>query len=214
MEVQFSILSPSIRPEYLDVTQKCLELQTFQNFEWLVEVGLRNRGCTLATDLNRMLRRAKGSRIIMLQDCIRIEPDTLEKIDTLPNEFYTFPVGKVDEFGDNPRWDWRDQEEHQGKITPNLWEADFAAAPLQAFIDIGGYDERFNEGWSWDNVEVAWRAQAAGYAFYNSKIVHGIAWDHDKFTENPWRKTLPLNDKRAEETRNRAFQGDFKLDYI
>jgi len=209
---KISVLTPSIRPEYLDITQECLENQTFTDFEWLVEVGLRNRGFRLPSDLNLMLKRANGERIVMLQDCIKIEPDTLERINELPNLFYTFPVGKVDQFGDNPRWDWREYKSWE--VDALHWEADFASAPLKAFYDIGGYDEDYNNGWSWDNVDIGHRAQAAGYKFYCDNTIRGIALDHDKFKPNPWRTERELNDKRAEATWYRAQRGDYKLNYL
>lgn len=207
-----SVLSPSIRPEFLHLTQECLEQQTFTDFEWLVEVGMRNRGFMLPTDLNKMLKRAKGERIVMLQDCIQILPNALEKIAALPNEMYTFPVGKVLKTGDNPKWDWR--VGITGEIPAHSWEADFACGPAQAFFDVGGYDEDFNNGWSWDNVEIGWRIAATGRKMYCEPSIRGIALDHDALRENPFRNKLPNNDKKAEETRRKASRGEYKLNYL
>lgn len=208
-----SVLTPSIRPEFLNITQECLEKQTFQEFEFLVEIGLRNRGFMLPSDLNKMLKRAKGDRIVMLQDCIKIEPDTLARINELSNELYTFPVGQVMNFEDAPEWDWR--IDHPGELLgPNYWEADFACAPKQAFFDIGGYDERFNGGWSWDNVEVGYRMYRAGYKGFCESTIKGVALKHDKIRENPFRGKLVSNDFKAQETKYRADRGDYKLDYL
>lgn len=143
----------------------------------------------------------------MLQDCISIDEFVLEDIAELKSKhLYTFPVSK------GGKWDWR--EKNNGTITPNMWEADFAAAPRQAFFDVGGYDEAFNNGWSWENVEIAWRMQAAGYKFYCEPSICGEAIDHDKELEHPFRDKLPNNDKRAEETRREASRGKFKLNYL
>jgi hypothetical protein len=208
-----SVLTPSIRPQFLDITQRCLENQTFTDFEWIVEVGLRNYGYRLPSDLNRLLSRANGDRIVFLQDCIHIEPNALERIDMLPNHMITFPVGQVMSFGDEPSWDWR--KHHDGSITPNQWEADFAAAPTQAFFDVGGYDESFNKGWSWENVEIAWRIRATDkYPFLCYSPIAGIALQHDAIIENPFRNKRENNDKRAEETRAKASRGEFLLNYL
>lgn len=207
-----SVLTPSIRPQFLDITQRCLEEQTFQDFEWLVEIGFRPNGFTLPSDLNRMLRRAKGERIVMLQDCIHVLPNALEKIAALPNEFTTFPVGKVMTLGDEPKWDWRAHQTWE--VQPHQWEADFAMAPTKAFFDIGGYDEEFNKGWSWDNVEVGWRAAAAGYHFHCNNTVRGVAIDHDALVPNPFRGRRENNDRRAAETKKRADRGDYRLGYL
>lgn len=206
-----SVLTPSIRPEYLHMTQECLEKQTFTDFEWLTELGLRNRGFTLPTDMNKMLKRAKGDRIVSLQDCIRIEDDTLERINALPNELYTFPVGQ--EENGTIEWDWR--IDHGGDLLgPHYWEADFACAPTQAFFDVGGYDEEFNKGWSWDNVEIARRIYRTGRKGYCEPSIRGVAIRHDKIKTHPFRGVRESNEKRAEESKYRCDRGDFKLSYL
>jgi GT2 family glycosyltransferase len=212
--MKFSVLTPSIRPEFLDITQETLEKQTFQDFEWIVEVGLRNRGHSLNKDLNKMLKRSKGDQIIMLQDCIRIEEHALERIAKLnPSYFFTFPVGKVLKWEDMPLWDWRKKPESLD-IQPHYWEADFATAPRKAFFDIGGYDEEFDNGWSWENVALAWRAYFAGYRFMVEPNIPSIAIDHDKIKENPWRGKLVNNTERSNEAIKKAERGNFRLNYL
>jgi GT2 family glycosyltransferase len=216
--MKISILTPSIRPEFLNITQKSLEEQTYTDFEWLVEVGLHQGRFTLPEDMNKMLKRAKGDIIVSLQDCISISPDALEKIASLAfaQTGYTFPVGKSKEglFGKNVKWDWRKTRPMGDPITGNMFEIDFAAAPKQMFYDIGGFDERFCEGWSFDNVELAWRAVAAGYTFYHSTITEGVAVDHDAITPHPHRSSLPLNDAKARATARNAERGVYKLKYL
>ena len=76
-----SVLCPTIRPEGLKVFMESLENQTFDSFEVLVELGLPKKfGCDLSASLNRMLRRAKGDIIVMLQDYIKIPDNALEEI--------------------------------------------------------------------------------------------------------------------------------------
>lgn len=211
---KISVLTPSIRPQYLDITQKCLENQTLQDFEWIVEVGLKNRGFTLPSDLNKMLRRAKGERIVMLQDCIKIDNDALERIDTLENNMWTFPVAQTSDFVAGVyEWDWR--ANYSGILPgPHYWEADFAAAPTQAFFDVGGYDEEFNKGWSWDNVEIARRMYRAGWVACCHPGIMGVALKHDSLEEHPFRTARESNEKRAEESKYRCDRGDYKLSYL
>lgn len=213
---KITAITPSIRPQFLDITQKTLEAQTFQDFEWLTAIGLRNRGFTFPEDMNNMLRQAKGEIIVSLQDCIEIGADALERIAALSYErtAYTFPVGKKGDSGVS--WDWRkDQEQLLGtdEITPNMWEIDLASAPKSLFFDVGGFDERF-KGWGWDNVEIAWRAEAAGYKFMSSTVIEGIALDHDKLVEHPHRGKLPNNDALARETADNIRKGEIKLPYL
>lgn len=210
-----SIITPSIRPHFLDITQKCLENQTDQDFEWLVEIGLKNRGFTLPSDWNKLIRRANGDRIIMLQDCIKVPDNFVEEIRKLDHNIaYTFPVGKVKNWDDSPKWDWREIKQLVGKIDPHAWEIDFGSAPKSLFYDVGGFDEDFNNGWSWENVEIAYRAEKAGYKFELSQVVSGVALDHDAIEENPFRNKKANNDKRAEETRQRCNLGDWKMDFL
>lgn len=207
--VMISIITPSIRPQYLDKTQEALEQQTNQDFEWLVDVGLKNRGFTLPKDWNSLIRRARGDKIFILQDCIDIPNDAVEKIQTIDTDrrAYTFPILKV-----GTGYDWRKSEERE--ITPNMWEADLALASKSLFYDVGGFDEAFCQGWSWENVEIAWRAGAAGYKFHLSHTIEGTAIDHDKELRHPFRDTLPKNDAKANETMRKAERGNWKLNYL
>lgn len=178
--------------------------QTNQEFEWLVQIGFPNKH-TLSKDLNDLIRRAKGDKILILQDCISLEPDFLEKIQDIDVPT-TFPVIK------EGHKDWRCFVD--GEIEPFRWEADLAVSPTKMFFDVGGFDETFDEGWSWDNVEIAWRAKSAGYKFYcNSQLV-GNAIDHDKEILHPFRNTLKPNDWRANETMRQAEIGKYKLNYL
>lgn len=215
--MKLSVVTPSIRPHYLDITQKCLELQTYSNFEWLVEVGLRRNGFTLPKDWNKLIRRASGDIVVILQDCIAIPHDALERIAALPHDrmAYTYPVGKTQGDG-NVQWDWRKvKEDATGpELTANLWEIDYASAPTSMFFEVGGFDEDFCNGWSWENVEIAWRAFYAGYKFCVSRVTEGVALDHDAKAPHPFRNKLENNDQRANETRKRAERGDFRLSFL
>lgn len=189
-------------------------MQSFQDFEWLVEVGIPARGFTLPTDYNKMLRRAQGDIIVSLQDYIHIPRNALSRIAELnfDKTAYTFPVAKRTD-GPEAIFDWR-RTRPDGTIHPNEWEIDLGAAPIELFRDIGGFDERYCEAWGWDNVEVAYRAAAAGYRFHVSNETVGIAYDHDKHMKHPFRGVLPDNALRAQQTEYHAACGSFKLDYL
>lgn len=212
---KISIITPSIRPEFLDITQECLEKQTFQDFEWVVEIGLRNRGYTLPSDWNKLISRCKGDIIVMIQDCIRVDDDFLEKVSKLDfnKKAYTFPVSKVMKWGDEPSKDWRSFFESRA-IQPHQWETDLAAAPRDLFYTVGGFDEEFDKGWSWENVEIAHRASFAGYSFDVIQDMGGIALDHDRIKPNPFRGKRENNDQRANVSLAKAAIGDWKLTYL
>lgn len=208
------MITPSIRPKYLHISQECLEGQTDQDFEWHVELGLRNRGFTLPSDWNKLLRRCVDGWVFMYQDCIEIPNDAIEKIRKIPlgKTAYTFPLGKYQKDG-TIAYDWRINSEGRA-IEPQEWEADLAIAPLQMFKDIGGFDEEYNKGWSWENVEVAYRAAAAGYDFACSHTIIGKAIDHDANEEHPFRMKREPNSLRANGTYHMAKLGEYKLDFL
>lgn len=196
MKPRISVLTPTIRPEGLKVTQECLKQQTFTEFEWLVEVNHTGKH-DLNAAYNRMLKRAQGVLIVSLQDYIRVRPDFLERwwqaYEANRTSFMTAPVGKVNTFdaGDMPRWDWRAYRMNDtDTIRENefrCWEIDNGAAPLEALKKIGGFDERLDEWWSSDNVSVGKRAHLAGYTFKCIFDNPGIAFDHDLHMSHPFR---------------------------
>lgn len=164
--------------------------------------------------MNELLRRAKGEKVVIWQDAISCGSKFLEEINRLPclDTCWTFPVIK------DGKTDWRatgyENSRSISKIPPHYWETDLAMAPLKAFFDVGGFDESFDDGWSWDNVEIAWRLNAAGYVFFVDPNHLGNAVDHDKIVEHPFRGKLPNNDKKANETARQAERGKYKLDYL
>lgn len=208
---KITVVTPSIRPQYLGITFECLKRQTFKDFEWLIDVDMPSDKFLLPKAMNRLIKRAQGEIIVHLQDCIEIPENFLEHVNNSYNgDFVTYPVGKRN--GDNIEWDWR--KNNNRELTPNEWEADLAVCPKKALFDIGGYDEAFCDGWSWDNVEVAHRASAAGYKFRCDNTVAGVAIDHDKELKHPFRGVLKNNDWRARETEMLCRIGDYKKDYL
>lgn len=213
--MRISILTPSIRPEMVEVMKPAIEAQTFKDFEWLVDIEEPSSTFTLPAAMNRLLRKSQGEIIVILQDGISIPPDALESINNFSQYkkvAWTYPVGKQQ--GDRVKFDWRTGLDLMFDIQPNEWETDFASAPREMFFDIGGYDERFCNGWSWENVEVAWRAAAAGYTFKCNPEISAEAVDHDAIIEHPHREVLPPNDRLANLTRQNAEFGRYKLGYL
>lgn len=202
---KLSVLSPSIRPKGLEPVMQSLKEQTEQSFEWLVEVSCPWKGHDLNAAMNRLLRRATGDIIVIAQDYLTLPTDSLEKIADLhqvtEKTCFTYPVLKTNVLGDSSqelRGDWR--PEKNDYIPYYRWETDFASAPRQAFLDIGGYDEDFDKGWSWDNVNVAHRMKMAGYAFRCYPFIPATAWDHDRFEKHPFRGKKENGDLNQEKS--------------
>ncbi len=212
--IKISVLTPSIRPEGLKIVQECLARQTFKEFEWLTEIGIPGNGHSLNADYNRMLRRAKGELMVSYQDFLKIPDDGLERFwkayQENPRTFYTAPMGKVDSYDQElARWDWRNYNVF--KMKSSNWEIDWGSAPISALKEIGGFDEELDKYWSCDNVNVAFRAELAGYTFDNLIDNKAIALDHDKTQEHPFRKNFKpeFNDMRM-----KLFAEGLKIDYL
>src|SRR3990167_7074803 len=189
--MKISIICPSIRPKGLDVVQESLKNQIFQDFEFLVEIGLGIKP-DLNKALNKMLSRATGEVVVMWQDYIKAPKDALQYIvDHYEGHFVTYPVGKTLDWK-NIKYDWR--RGLVGEIAPNQWEADFASAPLKAFYDVGGYDEDFDRGWSSENVDLAERVELAGYKFFCDGGLVAVAYDHDVAQNHPFRSKKRYED--------------------
>lgn len=187
--MKISVCTPTIRPDGLKIVQECLSKQTFPSgkIEWLVEVGYGKHD--LNASYNRMIRRAKGDVFVSVQDYTNIPPDFLEKISKKYEEsdkrtFYTIPLGKTLDW-EKVEWDWRKYAE---KCIWNGWEIDAGFCPMDALWEIGGFDEKLDEKWSFDNVSVGYRAQAFGYNFGVFSGTEAVAFDHDKKENHPFRK--------------------------
>lgn len=178
-----------------------LRKQTLRDFEWLVEVNVSGE-TDFNQAMNRMLRRAKGDIIVSVQDYIAIPDNALEYIVSLPPAFYTFPIGKIINENDSPRWDWRESESRD--INFMEWEICFGAAPRDWLIAIGGFDEELDKAWGFDNVNTGLRASLAGYPMKCDNTIKAIAFDHDAVMSHPLKhkRDPKLHNDRLEYFRN------------
>lgn len=194
--MKISVLTPTIRPQGLHRVQESLRKQTFKDFEWLVEVGLGVEH-DLNKAYNKMIRRANGELIVFLQDYTSIPDDGLEKFWNFyvenKNTFTTAPLGKTID-GNEIKWDWR---KYKNEIDFQGWEIDWGACPKSALFDIGGFNEDLDKFWSFDNVDVAYRAKMLGYNFACIDNP-AIAIDHDAIEKHPFRhKYNPQNNNQS-----------------
>lgn len=213
--IHISVVTPSIRPEGLKIIQESLAKQTFKNWEWLVEIGVPEQGYSLNRDYNKLLKRAKGELIVSWQDFLKAPPEALQKFwnayQANPNTFFTAPVGKVLKWSDEPKYDWRINPESE--MDWMKWEIDFGSAPLKCLQAIGGFDEWLDEKtWTFDAVNVGFRADLAGYKFKHLPENKAIALDHDKIMEHPWREKNyhpEFHNQRLDE-----FRRGLRIDYL
>jgi glycosyltransferase involved in cell wall biosynthesis len=94
--MKISVVTPTIRPQYLNLTYECLKKQTFKNFEWLVDIDFPSDRFLLPKAMNRLLKRSQGEIIVHLQDCIKIPENFLEHVyNSYNGDFVTYPVGNA-----------------------------------------------------------------------------------------------------------------------
>jgi len=213
---KISVLTPTIRPEGLKPVMASLEKQVFKDYEWQVEVGMPWKGHDLNAAMNRMLRRAKGELIVIIQDYITFPSFALGEMWTQheaePLAFITYPMGKLDAKTGDIKYDWRYKGDYR-RIAGFEWETDFAMAPLQMFKAIGGYDEEYDAGWSWDNASVGIRGELAGYVPACNPAILAAAVDHDALFPHPFRGKNENGD--LHQRREKVYRdGGWKLNYL
>lgn len=196
MSKKISIITPSIRPKGLEVIFDGLKEQFTdrEEWEWLPRLSIPGENPDLCYQMNQALKEAQGELIVFLQDWIHITPDALETIWEAykDNEGYafTFPVGKVlnQDGSGKVKWDWRNAPRAEGPNIPWMhWEMDFAACPKHFITDAGGFDEEFDQGFGWEEKDLARRMANLSCKFMVFQDVKGKAWDHDQFHKHPYK---------------------------
>lgn len=190
-----TVITPSIRPEGLKIVEKSLEKQTFRDFEWIPKLDKPGYRSTLCKAFNGAIRDAKGALVIFVQDYIALPStalvEAMEAHRRYPESAYTFPVGKVDKLDYNDSditWDWRLKREQDQSVSYAEWEIDYGMIPTKFLRMVGGFDEEYDQGFGWENVDIAYRMYLKGVHFRVDPTVKGVAWDHDKYMEHPYKK--------------------------
>lgn len=180
-----TVITPSIRPYGLKMTFETLQKQTYKDFEWLPRLSIPGERSDLCYQMNQALKEAKGEIIVFLQDYIEVPENALQFIADLyehSEDAYTFPMIK------NGEKDWRCYDQNNKEIEPKKWEIDFGCAKRKEIEMAGGFFERYDEGFGWENVDLAYVMWKNGCTFrVNNEIVaHGE--DHDSFIEHPYKR--------------------------
>lgn len=210
LKPKISVITPTIRETGLQTVADGLRNQVFKDFEWLVDINITDKS-DLNQSLNKLINRAQGELIVCVQDYIRIPSDGLllfwQAYENNPRGFYTAPVGKTKDF-ETVKWDWRI---YTDKSDWMRWEIDYGSAPRSALKEIGGFDEKLDEYWGFDNVNAGLRAEMAGYTFHCLPTNKAFAYDHDAFIEHPFRKLRnpDFHNARLDEIRR-----GLKIDHI
>jgi len=224
------VLTVSKRKGWEQLASECMLNQTMHPRKWIVvheddlewpaepkpeiiKAPLKKYHSNLNASLNEGLRHCTAEYVLFYQDFIELQPNTIEKLVKAAEE----TKGFVTTATINP--DGNHDDRYTGLddirlIYPEQWETNVAIAPLKALRELGGFDEEYDKGWSWDNCSVAVRADMLGYNFYIDESIKPKLHFHVK--EPDADPTLELNDVRHEMSMAmiRAGKKPIKLNYL
>jgi glycosyltransferase involved in cell wall biosynthesis len=195
---------------------------------------------------NEGFRACVGDLIVCLQDYIWIPPDGLEKFwmhyENNPNilvsgvghqygkpskEDIKYPNGEITVFEhaytkrpDQRIWSDPRMRLDQGSFyetAPVNWEMNWASIPKKVIYDLGGMDEQYDyEGFAWDNVNIAQRAEMMGYKTYLDQTNECMGFDHDGWWPNPLKVEKKSPDKYHHKVIREMAEGKkpIKLEYL
>lgn len=189
---ELSVLTVSKRAGWEEQAYACLNNQTYKDYEWIVVSELplvvdhlkapnKIRTSNLNASLNHGLRHCNGRYVVFYQDFIIIAPGTLKRLVAAADKTGGFVTTATHEAG-----------VFDGRYTgvdclrpclPEEWEANVAIAPMDAIRALGGFDEEYDDGWSWDNVNLAERAAMLGYTFWIDEAIQPQLLPHPKEPE-------------------------------
>lgn len=152
--MKVTVLTPSVRPELLEVMTKCLKRQDFEDFEWLV-IGPSKmfEGFTkdylfipepekregdfyrLSGALNLGFQKAQGELIVVIMDGNWFPADTLSR---LWFHYQNNPKGLVGTIGHQ-----YDQIDEYGKPTNMMWQDPRARTDVGTFYEVAPSEIEF-----------------------------------------------------------------------
>ncbi len=219
-----SVLTVSKRRGWEKLARESLNNQTYKNFEWVIvteddykseyfegaihlKAPNKIRTSNLSASNNHGLKHCEGKYIIFYQDFIKLPPDCFEKLLELatPKTFVTTCTINPDGSND---------VRYLGFDLPRPclaeeWEENVGLAPLAILKELGGYDEEYDNGWAWNNCNVAERAEILGCNFILDESNNPLLLAHDIEQIEP---NGEFHAKRMREIRNGT--RPLKLNYI
>lgn len=208
-----SVVTPSVRPEMLKMVEKCLQRQSFKDFEWIIITPsaipwMGARGIIIHDppkregDFYRLngawnygFKKATGDLIISIQDGIWFPPDMLQKFwDHYQNNPKSIvgAIGhqyEVIENGKPEQCVWKDPRQTTTygtfyECTPKDVEWSVCSIPKQALLDVGGLDEEFDKYAALSEKECNIRMDMMGYKTYLDQSIEYRALHHPRLSKD------------------------------
>ncbi len=227
--MRITVVTPTVRPEGLDMVAKCLKRQTFKDYEWVVvspfkfvskdkrvvwvQEPPKKEGdyYGLNKAWNAAFKIAQGDLVVSIVDLLWFPPNLLEYLWTHFEVDQMACIGgvgnqyKVIENGKPEMMVWKDPR-ITGKgfyeIKPFDLELCIASIPLKGIQRVGGVDEEYDKAPAWSEKDLACRLESVGYKCYIDESVEYRALQHPRLTED-WDDKYPESVAR--------FQKDYKL---
>jgi hypothetical protein len=170
----FTVLTVTKRKGWEGVALNSFHKQTIKPAKWIIvsekDITLPHikapekiRLSNLNASNNAGLRLVETPFVIFWQDFIELDPDCFEKLLLLADKrTFVTTCTPNDDGTDDGRYTGLDGHRF---CLPAEWEENVAIAPMKAIKELGGYDEEYDNGWAWNNVNVAERAAILGYRF-------------------------------------------------
>lgn len=192
--MKITVITPSVRPEGLEIVKKALDGQTFKDFEWLVNDKRYEGGFWgLNRAYNELFREAKGELIVTLQDWIYVNPDGLQKFWDAHEQHPDAVISGVgDQYESLDKWGkpqikiWSDPRKTLAngsfyECYPNDAEWNWCAIPTKRLFEVGGMDEELDFlGFGGDQLQVGERLDAIGTKFYLDQTNESYTIRHDR----------------------------------
>lgn len=193
----------------LGIVRKCLDRQTFKDFEWLIVGPISSANVveppkrsgdyySLNKAWNTAFKVAEGNLFINIVDGIWFPPDTLEKLwshyESNPKICVTCVGDQYDklENGKPEHMMWRDPRKRTDfgafyEVSPREMELCVASIPREAVYGVGGIDEEFDKYAALSEKEMCFRMEQLGYKFYIDQGIEYRAIHHPRLSEE-WDK--------------------------
>lgn len=214
----FTVLTVSKRTGWAKIAVKSLATQTIKPSKWIIvtedkealhkelnKSGLGNplpwgisidvrqapkqtKLSNLNASLNEGLRHIYMEKyVIFYQDFIELKEDCFEKLLELADKRTWVTTC-------TPNYDGSNDSRYTGvdlprPCRPEEWEANVSIAPMGMVRELGGFDERLDNGWSWDNALLARKAAILGAKFICDESNRPKLYPHEMSSH----ETLPKN---------------------
>lgn len=214
MKAKISVITPSVRKDFLPIVEKCLSRQTTQDYEWIV-VSPKDYGFGIWVQdpplrqgdfygLNKAwnagILNSEGKLFVSIVDGMWFPPDTLERLLQHYERDNMSCIGLVGhqyegiENGKPEYRVWTDPRVSNVasfyEIPPYDLEFCIASVPMEGIKKVGGFDEEFDKFPAWSEKDLACRLASIGYKCYIDQGIEYRAIYHPRLND-AWDRKYP-----------------------